>query len=110
MSTLVRTPDHVYLQIRIKAKQEYIQTILEEIYKTIVPTHKEDGCLEYRLLQEADSIIVFGKWKNKMALDLHLLLQFHLQLIEEILPPLCKKIRIQSYKEIEPPITALSLG
>ena len=110
MNTLIYTADHICLIIRIKAKEGYTPAVLEEIYKTIAPTHKEEGCLEYRLLHEEDSIVVLGKWKNQMALDLHLLLQFHVQLIEEILPPLCKKIRVKSYKEIEPPITALSLG
>ena len=110
MQTSLYSTDNVHLVIRIKAKKKQTQHVLEEIYKTIAPTHKEDGCLEYRLMHNAESIIVLGKWKNQMALDMHLLLQFHVQLVEEILPPLCKKVYIQSYQEIEPPITALSLG
>jgi quinol monooxygenase YgiN len=110
MNTLLYTADHICLIMRLKAQKGCIHTVAEEVYKTIAPTHKEEGCLEYRLLQQGDSIVVLGKWKSQMALDLHLLLQFHVQLVEEILPPLCKKIKIQSYKEVEPPITALSLG
>ncbi len=110
MQTFLCDTDNVHLLLRIKAKKKYTQHILEEIYKTIAPTHKEEGCLEYRLIHDAESIVVLGSWKSQIALDMHLLLQFHLQLIEEILPPLCKKISIQSYREVEPPITALSLG
>jgi len=110
MQTLLYTADTFYLLIRIKAKKKYVQDILEAIYQTIAPTHKEEGCLEYKLLHDKESILVIGRWKSQMALDMHLLLQFHLTLMEDILPPLCKKINIQSYKEIESPITALSLG
>ena len=110
MNTPLYTADHIYLVMRIQAKNGCADAAIEAIYKTIAPTHKEEGCLEYRLLQDADSIVVLGKWKTQMALDLHLLLQFHIQLVETILPPLCTKITIQSYKEIEPPLTALSLG
>jgi len=110
MQTLLYTADTIHLVIKIKAKRKHINHVLEAIYQTIAPTHKEEGCLEYRLLHQDESIYIIGKWVNQMSLDLHLLLQFHLRLVEEILPPLCKKIHIQSYKEIEPPITALSLG
>ena len=110
MHSSLYTGDNIHLLIRIKAKKKQTQIILEEIYKTIAPTHKEEGCLEYKLMHDEDSIVIMGKWKNRMSLDMHLMLQFHVRLIEEILPPLCKKINIQSYKEIEPPITSLSLG
>jgi len=110
MQALLYATDHISLIIRIKAKKKHVNNVLEAIYQTIAPTHKEEGCLEYKLLHQDESIYIIGTWANQMSLDLHLLLQFHLKLVEETLPPLCKKIYIQSHKEIEPPITALSLG
>jgi len=104
------TADTIHLMIHIKAKKKHVQDVLAAAYQTISPTHKEEGCLEYRLIHNGRSVILTGKWKDEMSLNMHLLLQFHLQLIEETLPPLCKKIRVQTLKEIEPPITALSLG
>ncbi len=103
-------PDTIYLLIRIKAKKKYIDSILNLLYTSIAPTHKEQSCQEYKILKERDTIIVYGKWKNKMSLEMHLLFQYHLALFEETLPPLCKKISIQTYQELEPPITALSLN
>ena len=109
MDTLTYTQDQVNLIIRLKTKKKETDTVLHALYETIAPTHKEEGCLEYRVLQEDRSILVMGRWKNRMSLDMHLLLQFHLHLFEELLPPLCKKISVSIYKELEPPITALSL-
>ena len=84
--------------------------MLEALYKTIAPTHKEQACLEYKILHHKQFITVCGKWENKMALDMHLLFQYHLTLFETTLPPLCKKISIQTFEEVEPPITALSVA
>ena len=102
--------DTAYLVIQIKAKKKHTNTVLKLLYESIAPTHKEDACLEYKILQNKTSIIVSGKWKNKMSLDMHLLFQYHLALFEETLTPLCKKIHIKTYEEIEPPITALSVS
>ncbi len=110
MNKLLSVPDHVHLLIQIKAKEEHLQEVLLSLYKTIAPTHKEDGCLEYKLFNAGNSILLKGEWSSKMALDMHLLMQFHLQLFEDVLPNLCESISIQSFTEIEPPITALSLS
>lgn len=110
MKTNLYTPENIHLIIRIKAKKKDTDEVVLAAYQTISPTHKEEGCLEYRIFHAESEVVIFGTWKNKMALDMHLLLQFHLRLVEEILPPLSKKISIKIYKEIEPPITALSLG
>jgi len=110
MQNVLYVPDNIHLLIRIKAKKEALDTLLIEIYKTIAPTHKEEGCLEYRVFHEGRDIFIFGTWKSKMALDMHLILQFHLHLVETVLPELSKKVRIHVSKELEPPITALSLG
>lgn len=109
MHTITHVQDHIYLNIRIKAKKKHLGKVLQALYDSIAPTHKEEGCLEYKLLHDGTSIVVIGRWSNQMALDMHLLLQFHLHLFEELLPPLCKKIRINTYAEIEPPITSLSV-
>jgi quinol monooxygenase YgiN len=109
MHTVSYIQDVVHLVIRIKTKQEELEKVLLYLYETIAPTHKEEGCLEYRIVQNGTSLLIIGKWKSQMALDMHLLLHFHLHLFENILPGLCKKIRIQTYKEIEPPITSLSI-
>lgn len=109
MNKIIYIPDTVYLHINIKAKKKSIDEVLTHVYNSISPTHKEEGCLQYKVLRDGSSIIIIGKWKNKMYLDMHCLLQFHLELFEETLPPLCKKISIRSYKEIDPPITSLSL-
>lgn len=110
MHTISYTQESVHLIIRIKAKKRNIDKVLLSLYETIAPTHKEDGCLEYRLLHRDNSIVIIGKWRNRMALDMHLLLHFHLHLFENILPGLCKKIHIETYKEVEPPITSLSIS
>ncbi len=110
MNTISYDPESVFLHIRIKAKKRYIDDVLLLLYDTIAPTHKEEGCLEYRLLHEGTSILLYGKWKNKMALDMHLLLQFHLDLFENVLPSLCKNISVKRYKEVDPPITSLSIS
>jgi len=110
MNTLQYVPENIHLIIHIQAKEEHLQEVLLSVYETISPTHKEDGCLEYRLFHEGTSVVIKGEWHSKMALDMHLLMQFHLHCFENILPDLCDNISIKSFKEIEPPITALSLS
>jgi len=110
MQNVLYTPDNVYLSIRIKTKKKALDTLLLEVYKTIAPSHKEDGCLEYRVMHKGQDIFIFGTWKNQMSLDMHLLLQYHLHLVETVFPKMAKKVRIEVFKELEPPITALSLG
>lgn len=110
MNKILYIPDSFHLFIHIQAKDDSLQDVLLYLYETIAPTHKEEGCLEYKLFNEGNAIIVQGKWSSKMALDMHLLLQFHLHLFEDILPDLCEKISIQTFKEVEPPITSLSIS
>lgn len=110
MNIISYTPESVYLNIRIKAKKKHLDEVLLRLYDTIAPTHKEEGCLEYRLLHQGSSILLHGKWKTQMAVDMHLLLQYHLELFENTLPSLCKTISIKTYKEIDPPITSLSIS
>lgn len=110
MNTISYDPESVFLHIHIKVKKRHLDEVLFLLYNTIAPTHKEEGCLEYRLLHEGKSLLLYGKWKNKMALDMHLLLQYHMNLFENVLPSLCKKISVKSYKEIDPPITSLSIS
>lgn len=102
--------DSYHLFINVIAKQEHQEKVLSLLYTSISPTHKEEGCLEYKLFNENNIIFIKGAWKSKMSLDLHLLLQFHLALFEEQLPGLCEKIDIQVVHEVEPPITSLSLS
>lgn len=109
MNKIIYIQDVIFLHIRIKAKDKHIQNILQLLYETIAPTHKEDGCLEYRVFQQDKDILMVGKWKNRMSLDMHLLFGYHLNLFEDILPAISKKISIKTFQEIEPPITSLSL-
>ena len=109
MNKILYVPHTVYLQITLKTKKKQTQQVLEALYETIAPTHKEQGCLEYKILQTGRFITLFGKWENKMALNMHLLFAYHLKLFEETLPPLCKEINIKTFEEVEPPITALSV-
>jgi len=110
MQSVLYTPEQVHLDIRIKTKKNRIDEVILHAYNTIAPSHKEEGCLEYKVLHNEEGVIIRGIWKNQMSLDMHLMFKYHLDLIETYLPPLCKKIKVAIYKEIEPPITALSLG
>ena len=110
MPAVLYTPEQVHLEIRVKAKKDRVDEVILHAYNTIAPTHKEEGCLEYKVLHNEDNILLKGIWKNTMALDMHLLLKYHLDLVEKLLPPLSKKVKVKVYKEIEPPITALSIG
>jgi len=109
MTNTSYSPENINMLIRIKAKKKDLDAVIMEAYKTIVVTHKEEGCLEYRVFHMDYDVMIFGTWSSAKALELHLLLQYHLNLVEELLPPLSKKISIKVYKELEPPITALSV-
>ena len=110
MKAVLYEPENMHLLIRIKSKKKYLDEMISEVYKTIAPTHKEEGCLEYRVFHKEQEIVIFGTWKNLMLLDMHQLLQFHVYLVEDVLPKMSKKFSLQVYKELEPPITALSIG
>ena len=110
MNKILYVPHTVYLHITLKTKKKQTLNVLNLLYETIAPTHKEQGCLEYKILQEGRFITLFGKWENKMVLNMHLLFAYHIKLFEETLPPLCKTIDTKIFEEIEPPITALSVA
>lgn len=109
MQSILYTPENRHLHIRIKAKKKCLNEILSLVYKTIAPTHKEEGCLEYRVFSSDKDVMIFGTWKDTMSLDMHLLLQYHLDMMEKHLPLVSKKVSLKVSKELEPPITALSV-
>ncbi|MDF1880299.1 antibiotic biosynthesis monooxygenase [Sulfurimonas sp. MAG313] len=109
MHSVLYRPENIHLLIRVKAKKNELDAVVSEAYKTIAMTHKEEGCLEYRVFHIDSDVMIFGTWKDEKSLELHLLLKYHIDMIEKHLPLLSKKINLKVYTEIEPPITALSV-
>jgi len=109
MSAVLYRPENIHLLIRIKAKKKDLDKVILQAYKTIGVTHKEEGCLEYRVFHMDYDVMIFGTWASSKSLEMHLLLQYHIDMMETHLPSLCKKVSLKVYKELEPPITALSV-
>lgn len=59
---------------RIKAAQDSVETVKNELCRMVEPTRKENGCLEYRLHQDNGDPSVFffyEMWENTAALERH---------------------------------------
>ncbi len=110
MDSIIYEPEQVQLCIKIRPKKAQFSKVLKAIYGTIVPTHKEVACLEYKIFKDGEQLLVLGTWKNLISLEMHLLFKFHLDVFDKELPSLCQDISIKLYQEVEPPLTALSLG
>jgi len=60
---------------KITAKEEYKETVLSELTKTITPTRQENGCINYDMhsCNDNDSVFIFHEnWKSEQDLDKHL--------------------------------------
>lgn len=60
---------------KIVAKPEYIEAVKEELLKLILPTRREDGCLEYLLHQDNQNPALFffyETWESSAAIENHI--------------------------------------
>lgn len=60
---------------KVVAKKEFMGSVKSELLKLIVPTRKEDGCIDYRLHQDNEDPAVFifyETWKSLACLERHI--------------------------------------
>ena len=60
---------------KVVAKKEFLSQVKSSLLNLIVPTRKEDGCIDYTLHQDNDdpSVFVFYEtWENPDCLENHL--------------------------------------
>ena len=60
---------------KIKAKKDFVNTVLKELLTLVEPTRKEKGCISYDLHRDNDddSVFVFYEvWKNSDCLAKHI--------------------------------------
>ena len=63
------------IMAKIKAKQNAIEKVREELFKLVEPTYKEKGCVDYILYQgnEDPSVFMFYEnWETSEDLDAHM--------------------------------------
>jgi len=61
MNKILYVPQTIYLLIHIKVKKKHLEQVLSFVYETIAPTHKEQACQEYKILQNSNTITISGK-------------------------------------------------
>lgn len=60
---------------KIVAKRESVESVKSELLKLIMPTRKEEGCLEYNLHQDNEDPAVFvfyEAWESLACLEKHM--------------------------------------
>ncbi|HXE97078.1 MAG TPA: putative quinol monooxygenase [Dongiaceae bacterium] len=60
---------------RIVAKQDSVDAVKSELLKLILPTRKEDGCIEYNLHQDnldPALFLFYETWENAAAIEKHI--------------------------------------
>lgn len=60
---------------KVVAKKGFVESVRSELLKLVVPTRKEDGCIEYRLHQDNDNPAVFvfyENWESTACLEKHM--------------------------------------
>jgi len=60
---------------KIVAKRESVESVKSELLKLIMPTRKEEGCLEYNLHQDNEDPAVFvfyETWESLACLEKHM--------------------------------------
>lgn len=60
---------------KLTVKADAIEVVKAELLKMIAPTRAEDGCIEYRLLQDNDDPAVFifyENWESIACLERHM--------------------------------------
>lgn len=61
---------------KVVAKKGFVESVRSELLKLVVPTRKEDGCIEYRLHQDNDNPAVFifyENWESAACLEKHMI-------------------------------------
>ena len=86
------------------------EDLLQELYGLIPKVHKEPNCLSFELfIDENATVITVGKWRTKLAFDLHKNMQYIDELSRLKLPVFCERFDYQMLYGVIPPLTALSL-
>ena len=60
---------------KLKAKQESVQKVKDELKKLIEPTRKEKGCIDYFMHQDNEDpsvFIFYENWEGEDFLDSHM--------------------------------------
>jgi quinol monooxygenase YgiN len=64
----------IYITVILKAKEEFIQDLKNNLIKLVKNSSKEKGCLQYDLHQSTakpDVFVLHEQWENQGILDLH---------------------------------------
>lgn len=60
---------------KIVAKPDYIEAVKAELLKLIIPTRRENGCLEYTLQQDnlnPARFLFYETWESRAAIENHI--------------------------------------
>jgi len=69
------TMSKVTVVAKVVAKKGSVESVRSELLKLIVPTRKENGCIEYNLHQDNQEpalFIFYETWESPAALEKHL--------------------------------------
>ncbi|MCH9753748.1 MAG: antibiotic biosynthesis monooxygenase [Alphaproteobacteria bacterium] len=87
----------------IKSKQGNETALKESLQKLIIPTLKEKGCLEYRLLQDKEDLsefILVEKWADEDSWKAHMEMP-HLKAFLLKMDSLVENFKGKSFNEIQ---------
>lgn len=62
---------HLHIMATITPKTEYFEQAKAALVAIVEPTLKEQGCLQFKVHQDADSLYLYEEWLDQAALDLH---------------------------------------
>ena len=60
---------------RLTVKNDAIDAVKAELLKMIVPTRREEGCIEYRLHQDNENpatFVFYENWENAACVEQHM--------------------------------------
>ena len=66
---------NVTIIAKIVAQQEFIEAVIAELLKLVLPTKKEHGCIEYTLHQDNQNpalFIFYETWESAAAIEKHI--------------------------------------
>jgi len=89
----------------LKAKTGQRDNLKSALQALIVPTRKEDGCLDYALFQLQETPDVFyvrESWKGQEALDVHIALPHFQAFVQQMDSLLAEPLQLIRLTAVEP--------
>lgn len=93
----------VNVVVNLQVKEDGIDKVLELFKQLAEATRKEEGCVQYEMLQDLTNpaaLVILEQWKSQENLDAHGKTEHFITLLPQIAQYAAKEIQISACKKV----------